>query len=69
MTSKHTIRWFVWAGGQKMPHRSDMRGMWGWDAHCSCGWQSRTGGATKRSVSKDVWLHRYEAALVNDKEC
>jgi hypothetical protein len=58
----HRARWFVWAGGQKMPHTASMRGMWGWDAECSCGdWESRTGGATRAYVAGELWNHRYEA--------
>jgi hypothetical protein len=52
------IRWFVWAGTEKIPHTSKMAGSWGWDAECECGWKSRTGGATRRSVQLDVDLHR-----------
>ena len=42
----------------KLPHTSRMRGTWGWDAECSCGWATRTGGATRRSVRFEVWLHK-----------
>ena len=55
---KVTIKWFVWAGDQKMRHESSMRGTWGWDAECSCGWQTRTGGAIRSSVESDVQLHK-----------
>jgi hypothetical protein len=54
----HAIRWFVWAGGQKMPHTAMMRGPWGYDAECSCGWKSHTGGATRRCVEDEVWMHK-----------
>lgn len=62
----HKIRWFVYAGGYgqpltKIPHTASMRGHWpGWDAECECGWESRTGGATKASVQRDVRAHKYE---------
>jgi len=58
----HRISWSVWAGGQKLPHTSTMRGTWGWDATCSCGFQTRTGGATRASVERDVWNHMYDVA-------
>jgi hypothetical protein len=63
---QHRIRWYVYAGGYgqplvKMRHTANMRGSWpGWDAECSCGWESKTGGATRTSVRWDVWLHKVE---------
>lgn len=53
------ITWWVWAGGEKMRHTANMRGTWGYDASCSCGWESRTGGATRGSVQRDVDDHKY----------
>jgi hypothetical protein len=56
----HRARWFVYAGGQKLPHAASMRGHWpGWDVACSCGWESRTGGATRTSVSDALLDHRW----------
>jgi hypothetical protein len=62
----HRARWFVWAWDgkghvERLPHRADMRGTWGWDVECACGWQSRTGGATRLSVLHDLWFHRWQA--------
>jgi hypothetical protein len=59
----HRIRWFVWAGGQKMPHTAMMAGFWGYDAECSCGWKTRTGGAVRRHVEELVEDHKFEFAL------
>lgn len=60
----HAIRWFVWGNGTdrpvKIPHTSRMRGEWGWDASCECGWQTRTGGATRTYVEGEVWMHKFE---------
>lgn len=62
----HTIRWFVfaWNGDVKvkLPHTANMRGTWGWDASCSCGWGSRTGGATRGSVEREVREHKFDAS-------
>lgn len=59
--SGHRIRWYVWSGGEKMPHQATMRGRWpGWDAACECGWETRTGGATKTSVQRDVDDHKWD---------
>ena len=58
---KVSIKWFVWSQDVKMPYESSMRGTWGWDATCSCGWQTRTGGAVRSSVLENVRDHkRYE---------
>lgn len=65
--AEHRIKWFVWAVGngrkEKLPHTASMRGTWGYDAECSCGWQSRTGGAVKRSVENMVADHKLEVSL------
>jgi hypothetical protein len=58
---KHRIRWWVYAGRERIPHTAQMRGRWGYDATCSCGWDSHTGGATRASVERDVWFHKWEA--------
>lgn len=55
---KINIKWFVWTMGEKFVHTSNMRGQWGWDAKCSCGWETRTGGATKGYVKQLVDVHK-----------
>ena len=57
----HKARWFVYAGSEKIPYESTMRGTWGFDVECSCGWQSNTGGGTRRSVEEYLWDHRWAA--------
>lgn len=64
---KVTIKWFVYAGDEKIPHTSHMRGEWGYDFECSCGYQSRTGGALLRYVrdlvtDHKIYEHNYEIA-------
>jgi hypothetical protein len=68
----HRGRWFVWVGDgsaayprEKIPHASTMSGSWpGWDVACSCGqWESKTGGATRASVQRDLDDHRIDAQL------
>ena len=34
---KVSIKWFVYAGGEKFPKESSMRGYVGYDFECSCG--------------------------------
>jgi hypothetical protein len=63
----HRITWWVWGhgpqGAYKIPHSAKMRGTWGWDATCSCGWESRTGGATRGSVERlNVASHMWDVA-------
>lgn len=59
MSAEHKIRWFVWAGREKIPHTAMMRGTWGYDVECSCGWKTHTGGATKRHIQEEIWLHKF----------
>jgi hypothetical protein len=56
--TKVTIKWFVYAGEEKIAHNSTMRGTWGYDAECSCGWKTTTGGAIKSCVSEEVKWHK-----------
>ncbi len=57
----HRMRWFVKLGDEMIPHTASMRGHWpGWDVKCSCGWESRTGGATKTAIREAIWLHKFE---------
>ena len=61
----HRAHWFVYTGRgadrTKIPHTANMRGHWsGYDVTCSCGWQSATGGATRRSVTEALWNHRLD---------
>lgn len=54
----HRIRWYVYAGGVRIPRTATMRGLWGYDVECSCGWETRTGGATRGYVEREVWFHK-----------
>ena len=66
---KVKISWFVVLdGGERMRRQDSMRGTWAWDATCSCGWDSRTGGAVFTAVRRAVNDHKrnehgLEAAL------
>lgn len=58
-TNKAQIKWFVYSMGQKLPKTSSMRGAWdGYDFECSCGFQSKTGGAVKSCVEDLVENHK-----------
>lgn len=58
----HRIRWFVYAGGERIPHAASMRGLWGYDVECSCGWATHTGGGTRSSLEFEVWCHKRSVA-------
>lgn len=67
--SAHRIRWYVRvppceeAPDGYLRHTASMRGTWGYDARCSCGWDSRTGGAVRSYVQREIDSHRFEAEL------
>lgn len=61
MTQKHSIRWWVYAGSERIPRTGIMRGQWAYDATCSCGWDSRTGGAVRCYIEREVWHHKWSA--------
>jgi hypothetical protein len=63
---EHRAMWFVWAGDEKIPYERTMRGAWGYDVACSCGWESHIGGGTRGSVEDALWEHRWSAQC--DKE-
>lgn len=67
----HKASWYVicWDGQgnrEKLRHSAGMRGLWGHDVTCSCGWESRTGGATRRTVEDALWDHRWEMDYAKD---
>lgn len=61
--TKHQIRWYVWAGDEKIPHAATMRGTWGFDAACSCGWETRTGGALRGHIRDRVAEHKRDVII------
>lgn len=60
--SAHRIRWYGRAGDEWIPRNGMMRGKdWGWDVKCSCGWQTRTGGAIQERIREEIAAHRSDA--------
>lgn len=55
---EHRFRWFVYAGRERLPRTAIMRGAWGYDAVCSCSYDTNTGGATRGYIEGLVWLHK-----------
>ena len=77
----HRIRWYAVdpyqpfgedpiATGHYVPRTSIMRArdQLGWDVICSCGWESRTGGAIEASVRRDVENHRWNEQWIWEAE-
>lgn len=56
--AQHRITWWVWAGSEKIRRTAKMRGTWGYDVTCSCGWETRTGGAVRSYIESEVYLHK-----------
>lgn len=63
----HRATWFTWSQGVKMRYQSTMRGgNWGYDVTCSCGWESKTGGALRRYVEGMLLDHRTDEQAAED---
>lgn len=66
--TEHRMRWFARiipcpeAPDGWLPRTAAMRGQWGWDARCSCGQETRTGGAVESNIRQYIWEHRFAAA-------
>lgn len=60
----HAIRWYVWAGDERVRRESSMLlSSYGHDAECECGWASRTGGGTLAYVERAVADHKRDALV------
>lgn len=60
MPETHRIRWYVHSGGELIPRESSMRGAWPFEAKCSCGWETRTGGAVRSYVAFLIRDHKFD---------
>jgi hypothetical protein len=58
-TEKVSIQWFaVLSDGSKMRNNAGFVHN-AWDVICSCGWESKTGGAIKSSLKETVEAHKW----------
>lgn len=58
-STTHKISWFAYvAPGEMIPCNSQMRGTWAYDIKCSCGWESKTGGAVKTYITEEARFHK-----------
>ena len=55
---KVNIKWFVYAGEEKIRYNKTMRGQWGYEASCSCWWETRSGGAVRSSIQWEIETHK-----------
>lgn len=58
VAQQHRIMWWVYAGRERIRHTDTMRGRWGWDATCTCGWDTKTGGAVRSYIAREVMWHK-----------
>lgn len=64
---EHRATWWVYSEpgntdrATRIRHQASMRGAWGYDVTCSCGWDSRTGGGLRRYVAECLEDHRADA--------
>ena len=69
---EHTATWWVYAEpgntdpAARIRRTAQMRGTWGHDVTCSCGWDSRTGGGLRRYVAEQFDDHRTDAQYAKD---
>lgn len=54
----HKVSWFVYVDGKLIPRTAAMRGTWGYEAQCSCGWATHTGGAVYRYINTEIRFHK-----------
>jgi hypothetical protein len=65
----HRVRWFARTATARIPRTSQMRGGdWGWDATCSCGWETGTGGGVETYVAQKIAQHRWDAEWTADHQ-
>jgi hypothetical protein len=57
-SEKVQIKLFVYAGDEKIRHTANHAGNWGWDFECSCGYQSKTGGAIRSYIQNQIKEHK-----------
>ena len=70
--TKVTVKWFVYAGEEKIRYTSTMRGRWGYDAECSCGYETKTGGGVRTWVASLMedhkrFEHNYTWSFASDR--
>ena len=69
---EHRATWWVYAEpgntdrSTLIRHQSSMRGMWGYEVKCSCGWETNTGGGLRRYVADQLFDHRLDASAAKE---
>ena len=67
-TPGHRITWYVWAGRERIRRTATMRGQWGYDVECECGWATHSGGAVRSYIERQIWMHKFSAACAAEQE-
>lgn len=69
MADSHRIRWFARVPESDetpdgyLPRTSSMVGSsFGWDARCSCGWETHSGGGTQSYIRREIDDHKWDVA-------
>lgn len=61
---EHRIRHYVYlVPGDRstlIPRERSMQGPWPCEAKCSCGWETRTGGAVRSWINREVEDHKFD---------
>lgn len=63
MTTVHRIRHYVYDGDELIPRESSMRGAWECEAKCSCGWETRAGGAVRSWIDREIADHKLDVEI------
>lgn len=64
---KHVIRWYARVApcaeapdGYLPRTRSMVESSFGWDARCSCGWETRSGGFIANRIREEIADHKFD---------
>jgi hypothetical protein len=57
----HRVSWFAVVDGEEYARQASMRGRWGYDVVCSCGWRTHTGDADRSQIEREIYLHKWLA--------
>lgn len=60
LLDKPQITWYGYFGSDERVRLGRYMRPLGYDATCSCGWDSRTGGAIRASIQRDIRFHKWE---------
>lgn len=65
LLDKPQITWYGYFGAERVRLSRWMRPT-GYDATCSCGWDSRTGGAIRACIQREIYSHKLDHEIAQD---